>query len=284
MEYSRMPWTLTADWQPTRLLEVVRSVHSSTNATEVNTDAGRGYIKTLGNRQSPHVLATDWVGTHLARWFGLSTFDIAILVLEAEDTFELPGGLLAQKGPAFASRAMDGEPWGGCKTLLDLLVNPGDITRLVVFDTWTLNCDRHYPDTEVRKPNLDNVFLSFEGVDAGKRRLIAMDHGLCFIRSNEDLTRKLANIDKVQNELLFGLFPEFRCKIDDDVVEECQSRLREMDASIARDIIATVPEEWDVSPEARSSWAELIDRRARFVADNIVHWVSREAPWFGGGA
>jgi hypothetical protein len=45
------------------------------------------------------VLATDWVGTHLAKWFGLSTFDIAILQLDAEDDFELSRGAKAIPGP-----------------------------------------------------------------------------------------------------------------------------------------------------------------------------------------
>jgi hypothetical protein len=107
-----MPWSPDANWRPTRLLAVAGSADTSTGATEVTTDAGRAYLKPLGNRQGPHVLATDWVGTHLAKWFGLSTFDIAILTLGADATFPLPRGHVAQPGPAFAARAMAGEPWG----------------------------------------------------------------------------------------------------------------------------------------------------------------------------
>ena len=166
-----------ANWTPTRLMEVARSADTSTGATEVTTDAGRAFIKPMGNRQGPHVLATDWVGTYLARWFGLSTFDIAILALDPDDAFPLPRGYTAQPGPAFATRAMPGEPWGRSGLQLELLVNPQDITRLVVFDTWTLNCDRYHYDVNPqtgRKPNYDNVYLSSEGVEPGKRRLIAM--------------------------------------------------------------------------------------------------------------
>jgi hypothetical protein len=159
-----MAWRLESNWKPTRLMEVAGSSDTSTGATEVTTDVGRAYIKPLGNRQGPHVLATDWVGTHLAKWFGLSTFDLAILTLDADDRFPLPRGYTAEPGPAFATRALAGDPWGNSGLQLDLLVNPEDITRLVVFDTWTLNCDRYYHDTSVRKPNYDNVFLSSEGV------------------------------------------------------------------------------------------------------------------------
>lgn len=133
-----MAWTVELTWNPTELLEVADSADTSTGVTEVTTDAGRAYIKPMGNRQGPHVLATDWVGTHLARWLGLSTFDIAVLRLKADDSFPLPRGYRAEPGPAFASRALLGESWGKSLEQLDLLVNPEDITRLVVFDTWTL--------------------------------------------------------------------------------------------------------------------------------------------------
>src|SRR5690348_9943371 len=105
---------------------------------------------------------------------------------------------MATPGPAFAARAEAGDAWGGGPNQLDLIVNPEDITRLVVFDTWTLNCDRHDGKPGGRAPNYGNVYLSTEAADEGKSRLIAMDHGLCFIRSNEDLTARLKQIDKVQ--------------------------------------------------------------------------------------
>ena len=277
-----MAWNLESTWQPTRLLQVAGSVDTSTGATEVSTDAGRAYIKPMGNRQGPHVLATDWVGTHLARWFGLSTFDIAILKLDVDDAFPLPRGYEAKPGPAFAARALPGEPWGKSGLHLDVVVNLEDISRLVVFDTWTINCDRHHHDRTARKPNPDNVYLSSEGVDVVKRRLIAMDHGLCFIRSGEDLTPKLANIAKVQDDHIYGLFPEFRERLRQSTIEDCVSRLREMDSSTAGKIIDTVPREWEVSHEAGNAWIELICRRATFVADNIGNWIEKAAPWFGG--
>jgi hypothetical protein len=163
---------------------------------------------------------------------------------------------------------------------LDVLVNPEDITRLVVFDTWTLNCDRHHHDLMVRKPNYDNVYLSSEGVEPGKRRLIAMDHGLCFIRSGEDLTPRLAHIDKVQDDHIYGLFPEFREKLREDTITSCAQRLGAMDAATAEAMIATVPTEWEVPGETRKAWSDLICRRASFVAENVGQWVETVAPWF----
>lgn len=276
-----MAWALESNWKPTRLMEIAGSADTSTGATEVTTDAGPAYLKPMGNRQGPHVLATDWVGTHLAKWFGLSTFEIAILTLQDDDVYDLPRRARATPGPAFAARAMAGDPWGTSGLQLELLVNPEDISRLVVFDTWTLNCDRHHSDVSVRKPNYDNVYLSSEGVEPGKRKLIAMDHGLCFIRSGEDLTPKLANIDKVKDDRIYGLFSEFRARLREDIIVDCTAQLREMDVATADAMIATVPQEWDVSKEARQAWSNLIYSRSRFVADNVLIWIDKAAPWFG---
>lgn len=280
-----MQWIHEASWQPTELLTIAESVATSTGATEVDTDAGRAYIKPMGNRSGPHVLATDWVGTHLAKWFGLSTFDIALLPLTADDSFPLPdykgSPYKAEPGPAFAARYEHGASWGRTTRELDELVNPEDITRLVVFDTWTLNCDRHHYDTAVRRPNYDNVYLSTEGVEPGKRRLIAMDQGLCFIRSGEDLTPNLSRIDKVQDDHVYGIYPEFRDRLDVAMMRRCADRLGDMEPAISDAMIATVPQEWEVSDETRRAWSELVCRRAAYVADNVETWVNDQYPWFG---
>lgn len=276
-----MPWTHDTDWHPTEMLTVADPVRTSTSPAEVDTDAGHAFIKTLGNPQGPHVLATDWVGTHLAKWFGLKTFDIAILELTEDDRFPLAHGHSTEPGPAFAARYEPGGSWNKTSRELDELVNPEDITRLVVFDTWTLNCDRHDNGPTARGPNYDNVYLSTEGVEPGKRRLIAMDQGLCFIRSGEDLTLNLSRIDKVQDDHVYGVFPEFRDRLDVAMMRRCAARLRDMEPAISDAMIVTVPQEWEVSPETRSAWSELICRRAGYVADNVETWMNDQYPWFG---
>jgi len=152
---------------------------------------------------------------------------------------------------------------------------------MVVFDTWTLNCDRHNHDTTKRRPNYDNIFLSNEGVKPGKRRLIAVDHGLCFINSGQELSVKLRHIENVQSEHIYGLFPEFRGKLKAAMITSCANRLREMDAAIAKALIGTLPGEWDVSDPVREAWGDLISRRAGYLADYIQAWIEQIAPWFG---
>jgi hypothetical protein len=275
-----MVWKIPSHWQPRLLLDVAFSVDTSTGATEVNTDAGRAFIKPMGNRQGPHVLATDWVGTHLANWFGLSTFEIAILRLTDGDVFPLPRNHRSQPGPAFAAKFLEGEAWGQSGKHLGKVVNLHDISRLVVFDTWTLNCDRYHYDLKVRKPNPDNIYLASEGVPRGKQSMIAMDHGLCFICSGEDLSPKLSNLNKVRDTNIYGLFPEFRRRLRQDIIEMSLARLKELDVSTVEEIVNSVPKEWDVSQGARSAWIELICRRADFVADSFEQSLEKICPWF----
>ena len=179
-------------WNPQRLLIVGASHDTSMGTTEIDTDAGPAYIKPMGNRQGPHALAAEWVGTHLVQWFGLPTLEFNLLVLDESDEFPLPRGHKAAPGPAFVSKAMPGHPWGESAEELAALVNPDDISRLVVFDTWVLNCDRYPPDLTVRKPNPDNVYLANTN-DPVRFRLIASDHTHCFT-CGRDLTRNVNDI------------------------------------------------------------------------------------------
>ena len=130
-------------WNPTHVKRFIQAFPTSACAALVETDAGKGYLKALGNDEGPHILACEWIGTKLAKWFGLSTFDAAIIQITEFDEIPFHNGNKAQIGPAFIARAEFGETWSGDAKQLDRIFNPEDISRLVVFDTWTLNCDRH---------------------------------------------------------------------------------------------------------------------------------------------
>lgn len=260
---------LAFPWRPQSLIDVGDSADTSMGTTEVITDAGRAYLKPMGNRQGPHPLAAEWVATHLARWFGLPTFDVAVLVLGESDCFPLPRGARAAPGPAFISRAAPGAPWDRSEGQLDALVNPEDITRLVVFDTWTLNCDRHPPDLAMRKPNYDNVFLSTEDLEPGRLRLMAMDNGHCFTCGRDLVARNLNAIERMQDDRVYGLFPQFASRVRADIVAECRQRLREVTPEMVAQVMDGVPPQWEVAAEGLKALGDLICRRAAFVADRI---------------
>src|SRR4026207_2020920 len=122
-------------WKPKRFERFEQSFDTSVGTSIVVTDAGKAYLKPLGNRQGPHVLACEWVATQLADWLGLVTFDYALLVLAKDDEIALKRGKNAGPGSAFVTRAEHGHPWGGDIETLKGLANNEDISRLVVFDT-----------------------------------------------------------------------------------------------------------------------------------------------------
>jgi hypothetical protein len=266
-------------WAPTTFLRFEENFDTSMGTARIITDGGAAYIKALGNRQGPHPLACEWVGTRLANWFGLPTLEAALLAIDAT-TDEIPfrSGGKAHSGTAFVTRAINGHAWGGTSQELDDLVNREAVSRLVVFDTWTRNCDRHPPNSHARKPNYDNVFFQDVIEDGvGKSRLIAMDQTHCFT-CGRDLNDQIACIDFVKDERLYGLFPGFRGHVQHHEIKTGVDRLRDFREETAGEIIATIPSDWEVSVGARSAMKALICERAIYVADTILDLV-QQACW-----
>ena len=274
-------------WKPTTLTRFVKAFPSSGHTALVETDAGLGYVKAMGGSEGLHTLAAEVVGTQLASWFGLSTFDWAIIEIDEID--EIPfhdknGNKVGQAvpGPAFITRAEQGTQWSGGDRELKLLVNPQDISRLVVFDTWVLNCDRRGPTDPVtnrcRKPNTDNVFLSAEA-PAGEFLLKAIDHTYCFTCGRE-WTRKLSQVDIIRDSRVFGLFPEFRACLDRPTVVQAATHLTRITPADVAAMIQQIPREWGVSSEARTALVELVVGWAAYVADTIEAqlWPQRVFP------
>lgn len=258
----------TAPWRPTAFRRFAEAIESSTGVARIMTDAGEAFIKALGNREGPHALAREWIGTSLAEWFGLSTFEFAILTVTPDDEIPLGHKCFAKPGPAFATKAVRGFAWGGDERHLKRLENPGDITRLVVFDTWVLNVDRHPPRELKRKPNYDNVFLTAEGARPGHLRLIAMDFSHCLL-GEQDLDRNIAGIQHVKDDRIYGLFPEFGTLLDDEVLSDALARLKALDKTTVASVVERIPEAWEVPRERRESIGEFLLSRSRYLAENL---------------
>ncbi len=146
-------------WKPTSFQEFIENFGTSTGAAHVTTDAGPAYLKAMGNPIGPHTLASEWVGTQLARLFKLQTFDAALLVIDSTtDEIPFPKGGFAQSGPAFCTRAEAGRPWSGSTQDLDKLDNLQDVTRFPEFKRFLrrdvlLICLRTYPS----RPGIENT-------------------------------------------------------------------------------------------------------------------------------
>jgi hypothetical protein len=66
-------------WQPNRILRVIEAFPAGSSVVRVETDAGEGFLKALGNAAGPHSLACEYVGTRLAVLIGLPTFTFALV-------------------------------------------------------------------------------------------------------------------------------------------------------------------------------------------------------------
>ena len=244
-------------------------VGTSTGPAEIETDAGRCYLKALGNKEGPHALAAEWVGTALADWIGLRTFAVSRLLVAADDEIPLGHGRHAEPGIAIAVRAEAGDSWAGTVDQLSATENVFDVARLIVFDTWVRNCDRYPPDVTTRKPNPENVFLSSRGAKKGKFFLNAFDHTHCFDCGRE-LGASLAQIDHVKDEGLYGYFPVFRDFMDRSVAENAVARLGTVQRGFVEAIVGEIAPDWQVSSAGRNALINLICERADFVASTVL--------------
>ncbi len=258
-------------WQPTRVLRrIPTTIPSSTSPYHVVTDAGNAFLKLPNNPQGPMALVSEFIGTQLADWFGLPTFDYCLMqVCEADlDASKQDQSHLVT---AFATLENDGDSWKGSAKELQLVENVGDFSRLVVFDTWVGNWDRHSirsrAGVEHQHRNDGNVFLSNDAA-SGKLKLIAYDHTHCQFA----LIASSPNIDikaKVSDESVYGRFPEFLPFLIRSDIQDSIARLGQMDSATAERIVQTVPTEWLDNTEIRSKLVEFIKSRSEFLCDQI---------------
>lgn len=264
------------DWQPTTFLRYVRTVQSSSRTALIETDAGAAYLKAINNPEGVHILACDWLGSQLARRFGLPTFDVAVLELTELD--EIPiNGTMAQTGASFVTRAEDGITMGGGKALKNV-TNTDILAKIIVFDTWTKNCDRYAPGYgkggDVRQ-NLDNLFLSEDGAEKGKFILKPIDFGH-IITCGRELTPRIAEIENVRDERIYGFFPFFKSHVSREQIIQESEILKNVSSELWRDLLRNIPDDWQVGEAAKSAIDRFLKDRARFLGENFPRLLPAE--------
>jgi hypothetical protein len=262
----------STDWTKATFHRFERTITSSTNVAEVVVHLGdlslKAYIKAMGNPSGNHVLACEWVASQLARWFGLSTLDFGLMEIEEADEIPLGSGYTAKPGPAFVSKLEPGFSWSGKESALESLLNPEDIARLVVFDTWVLNADRYAPHGMFRRPNFENVFLSERDGITRKYRLLAIDHTHSFTNGSE-ISARVREISRVKDGRLYGLFPEFERYMTASLAEKAVEKLGQISSTLVKGVLNSVPSAWGIRKPAIAALGDLIFDRARFLSDEI---------------
>jgi hypothetical protein len=254
-------------WNPTSITRAISKYETATRTVRVETDAGEGFLKALGNPEGPQVLACELVGSCAANWLGLKTFDFSLIEVTNPDEVVISGQSYAAPGPAFITRAEEsGFTWGGDQQTLAAIANQQDVSRLVVLDTWLRNCDRHSPDGQ--RINLGNVFLLQRTQPQRGLELIAMDFTHSFT-CGQALDRRLGHIEKIRDNQTYGLFPEFRTLLARETVVLSAARLSTFTLADANAMTSIVPVQWMVSDAVMGAWNKFITDRAHFLADNI---------------
>jgi hypothetical protein len=281
-------------WSPKRIERHERTLESSTRPSIVTTDAGRAYVKSVGNPEGLHALVSELVGSQLADQLGLPTLQFNLIQvdptqvqipLDVDEEKPWSERTFALHGPGFISREVSASPWSGSGQELDKLINPDDLTRLVLLDTWILNIDRHPrrpPDDSRggRRPNYDNVLL--EDVIHGRKlrsRLLAMDFTHAFAMRQGELRRRY-DIGLVKNEGVYGLFPQFEPFIGEGAAAKACMDLREIVRAPARidEVLGTIPKEWGADDGIRLALRSFLLERAAYLVDDFLTHLRREVP------
>jgi len=100
-------------WQPLKVLRRIPTViPSSTSPYHIVTDAGNAFLKMPNNPQGPAAIVSEFIGTQLAAWFGLSTFEYCMMqVCEADLNVDRQDQ--TDLVMAFVTHEDDGDTWKG---------------------------------------------------------------------------------------------------------------------------------------------------------------------------
>ena len=280
-------------WRPTRVLRHERALGTSMNTAVVLTDAGRGYLKALGNAQGEHALACELIGSSLADWLGLPGLDYGLVTIDADDEVcldddeqkPLHARRRASAGPAFITKALEtARTWSGDPQILARLKNIDTLTGLVVVDTWIGNPDRHPrrpPDASIstwQHRNLDNVMLH-RPPGARKDRVLAMDFSVC-LHCRAGGLRPSYGDGLVRDDGIYGLYPEFEPYVTVQRAAPFLDRLRQASelAQHLVEVMARIPSEWQVDARTRSGVREFLSARAAYLVDNFRSNLQRVLP------
>jgi hypothetical protein len=254
-----------AGWQPTDVERVIEVYPTSTRVAKVVTDVGIAFLKGMGNPAGNESLSCELVGSELAAEIGLSVPPFAILDLQGIEITRSDGHVV-QFGPAFVSKELTGMTSDAGDVFLSRLINPTHVPRLVVFDTWVRNFDRCPPIGYFDPtPRRDNLLFSPNG---RKFELVALDHTHCFIET--DLETDLAGSHFVDDDGLYGLFPEFGPFVTEPAVRDAIEALRAVGDVAIEEIIESVPHEWGPDAGTRQRWRDALRERRDRVADHIM--------------
>ena len=252
-------------WQPTTVNRVIELFGSSTRVARVATDEGICFLKGMGNPAGNESLAQELVGSELASAIGLRVPPFAIVDI-ADIEIALDSGRILDFGPAFVSSELVGHPAAPGITFIKKLINQEHIPLLVAFDTWIRNADRCPPsDALDPTPNWDNLF--FRPI-RGRFEMVVFDHTHCFVEV--DLETELEGTDFVEDDRVYGAFPEFAPFLNEDNLKAACSLIAKIDGAVVREIVHSIPRQWGPTTFVRERWINQIVARSGRIEEYVL--------------
>jgi hypothetical protein len=225
----------------------------------VVTDTGTALVKYMGNRAGLDALVTELLAAELAGRIGLCTPDFAIVAIPEIETADPL--ITVQAGPAFFSRWEQAQSLSPNSKLLANLRTPGDVARLVAFDTWIRNKDRFAEDANGGVLNYDNILFK---ADKRKTQLLVIDHSHAFAETS--LEDEISDYWATE-QTVYGLFNEFASMLTRRDVKLAIDSVCAVAIDEIRDICRSPPSEWGFAPNKANQLADLLVRRAKLMSE-----------------
>jgi hypothetical protein len=113
-------------------------------------------------------------------------------------------------------------------------------------------------------PNRDNLFFT---PVRRKFEMVVFDHTHCFVE--EDLESGLRGSHFVEDDRVYGAFPEFKDFLTPTALRKASIDLARIDGRVIREIVRSVPKPWGPTTAVRDRWTEQLVARQQRVEDYV---------------
>lgn len=252
---------MSLDWSPSRVLQVVDVLGTSTKPILAQTNDGLALVKYLGNRQGTDALIAEYLAAELAVFLEIEIPPYKIVDLPSlrSDAHLVE----TEPGHAFLSKWYnEATTFSPNSKLLTSVKNIEVVSQLIVFDTWIQNADRFSLHDQRSKSNYDNLLF----IPSGKKLEIrVIDHTHAFVETSFD--DEMNGDDWRQNREVFGYFPSFANFVDESRINVTLDKVASISTEQILEILERIPSDWLVSSNLKASIARNIEQRGKELGD-----------------
>jgi hypothetical protein len=110
-----------------------------------------------------------------------------------------------------------------------------------------------------------------------------MDFGECLRCGLGEISPSCFRVDRVKDRSIFGLFPAFMPYLRRDHMRErfgsLVARLGEFDPEVSAQVVADIPDDWEVRQSLTSAAGGFLRERAVFLVSMIPRLIDKACSW-----